>query len=287
MVAFTSVNSFAEIEKTRLSLPNDVFITIETPKSIVRGEIFPISFLVDNYSDYTARINMTIIVDYPAYALKPVSDNIVKIDYLSGSGTIGKTLYFEVLPDATSGNEFLNIHYRGLKSLDKAIPIQIKSGPAVLIKTKTAESIFTDAEFKFEVIIEPQGIDIRDVTVQFIPPTDINFRGETLHSFSIIENGHSISMSSQLITKGQEEVSTQHYLPFQIKVEYTDDENNKNIETKTVSILLRPRTVFEFGSDGGFWIGDFFIAPYISIGTLVGAPLGIILAWIIKRIRKK
>ena len=43
----------------------------------------------------------------------------------------------------------------------------------------------------------------------------------------------------------------------------------------------------ELTSDGGIWIGDFFIAPYVSIGTIVGIPAGTILSLIIRRAQNK
>ena len=48
-------------------------------------------------------------------------------------------------------------------------------------------------------------------------------------------------------------------------------------------MILRPRTMMELTSDGGIWIGDFFIAPYVSIGTIVGIPAGTLFSIAIKR----
>ena len=47
-------------------------------------------------------------------------------------------------------------------------------------------------------------------------------------------------------------------------------------DSQTVSVVLRPRTFMELTTDGGIWIGDFFIAPYVSLGTIIGIPAGII-----------
>ena len=43
----------------------------------------------------------------------------------------------------------------------------------------------------------------------------------------------------------------------------------------------------ELTNDGGIWIGDFFIAPYVSIGTIVGIPVGTILSLLIRRAQNK
>lgn len=44
-----------------------------------------------------------------------------------------------------------------------------------------------------------------------------------------------------------------------------------------------PRTFMELTTDRGVWIGDFFIAPYVSIGTIVGIPAETLFSIAIKR----
>jgi hypothetical protein len=35
------------------------------------------------------------------------------------------------------------------------------------------------------------------------------------------------------------------------------------------------------------WIGSFFLAPYLSMGTLIGIPAGTLFSLMIKRLQKK
>jgi len=42
----------------------------------------------------------------------------------------------------------------------------------------------------------------------------------------------------------------------------------------------------ELTTDGGVWIGDFFIAPYVSIGTIIGIPAGTIISLLIRKSQK-
>ena len=68
----------------------------------------------------------------------------------------------------------------------------------------------------------------------------------------------------------------------------TDDVGNEKIDSKTVQLVLRPRTFMEITTDGGIWIGDFFLAPYVSIGTIIAIPAGTLFSLAIKRsIEKK
>lgn len=48
------------------------------------------------------------------------------------------------------------------------------------------ESIFANAEFLIGVELVSEDIDITNVNIKIIPPKDIEFRGETSHTFSKI-----------------------------------------------------------------------------------------------------
>jgi hypothetical protein len=54
-------------------------------------------------------------------------------------------------------------------------------------------------------------------------------------------------------------------------------------ESHVVSIILQPRTFMKLTSDGGIWIGNFFLAPYVSIGTIIGIPDGAIISLLIRK----
>ncbi len=163
-----------------------------------------------------------------------------------------------------------------------AVPILIIEQPKVTIHTITPESLFTNAEFPFTVEIISEDIDINDVRLEIIPPPDVDFRGETLHTFSSIQQNVPISVTSRIITPPQE-INTEYKIPFQVIVSYLDDIGQEETDSKTISILMRPRTFMELTTDGGIWIGDFFIAPYVSLGTIIGIPAGTIFSLALRK----
>ena len=162
----------------------------------------------------------------------------------------------------------------------------IKEDPGITIYTKTPESIFTNAEFPIEVEVISQDIDITNVNIKIIPPADIKFRGETSHTFSKIEKNTPVAFTSRIITP-PEEVNTEYKLPFEIIVEYTDDVGEEKTDSQTVSVVLRPRTFMELTTDGGIWVGEFFIAPYVSLGTIIGIPAGTLFSLLIRKKQNK
>jgi len=163
-----------------------------------------------------------------------------------------------------------------------AVPILIKEQPEVTIHTVTPESLFTNAEFPFTVEIISEDVDINDVRLEIIPPSDVDFRGETLHTFSSIQQNVPVSVTSRIITPSQE-INTEYKIPFQVIVSYLDDIGQEETDSKTISLLMRPRTFMELTTDGGIWIGDFFIAPYVSLGTIIGIPAGAIFSLVLRK----
>lgn len=266
-------------------------IKITHPKDGVVGRTFSVSVLVTN-NGWEEKQDVSFVFSQNNVMI-PVDAKEITIDRLAQGGSFGDSLDFIIAEDATPGIHFLNVKYSQVLvannenpqpsiSQDIAIPIQIIDEPDVDIYTKTPESIFTNAEFPFEVRVTSDDIDIKDVTIRVITPKDIEFRGETMHTFSKIEKDNPVSFTSRIITPS-EEVNTEYKLPFEVIVEYTDDLEEEKSESKTVSLVLRPRTFMELTTDGGIWVGDFFIAPYISLGTIIGIPMGAIISILIRR----
>ena len=83
------------------------------------------------------------------------------------------------------------------------------------------------------------------------------------------------------------DVTNEYTIPVKVLISYTDDLGEEKTETQSVPLLLRPKMFMEITNDWGIWIGDFFIAPYVSIGTIVGIPSGTILSLIIRNAQNK
>ena len=294
--AFLSIFSYAEGATISQTMEGSMVLKITHPDSVVAGREFTVSILVEN-NGWEEKQDISFDFSNPDGTMEPLTGNKVLIEKLSTGGSYGTTLDFKILPDASSGQHYLNLVYTQVlvenneKPLDAtkaniAIPISVKDQPHVLIQTKTPETIFASAEFPFEVTLLSEDIDLNDVSIQIKPPRNIEFVGDTQHTFSTIQKNTPISITSQIKTPS-EDITSEHKIPFEVIVTYTDDINEEKIESKTISLIMRPRTFMELTTDGGIWVGDFFIAPYISLGTIIGIPAGAILSVLIRRSQNK
>lgn len=281
-----------EAETIKQTMEGSMDIQITHPESSIVGRTFSISVLIEN-KGWEDKQDISLTITNTDNSINAVDSNEIKIERLSTEGSYGSTIDFQVSSDATVGTHFLNIVYSQVlvqnneepqmpTSKNIAIPIIIKEQPKVTIHTITPEAVFPNAEFPFEVEIISQDIELTNVNVEIIPSDNIEFVGEEIHSFSSIQQNIPVSINTQIKTP-QQELATEHKIPFQVIVSYTDDTGNEKTDSKTVPLIIRPRTFMELTTDGGIWIGDFFIAPYVSIGTIIGIPLGTLFSLAIKR----
>lgn len=295
LLGFFVLISSAYGETVNQSMEGSMNIQITHPDEVIVGRIASISVLIKN-NGWEDKQDISFIFTSQDNSMIPVLDNSITIKKLSQGSSFGGSIDFKISTDVNPGIHFLNVKYsQVLVSNNKepqdpivydiAIPIVVKNEPSVIIHTITPEAIFTNAEFPFVVEIISKDIEISDVNVEIIPPRDIQFRGETSHSFSNIEKNSPIIINSRIISPIKE-VNTEYKIPFNIIVRYTDDIGEEKIESQAISVMLRPRTFMELTTDGGIWIGDFFIAPYVSIGTIIGIPAGTIISLLIRKNQK-
>ncbi len=278
-------------ETVRQTMEGGMDVEITHADSVVAGRTFPITVLIQN-NGWEDKQNVSLTFDAGS-AFTPVLDDSILVPIMHQGGSYGRTLEFAARPDASPGIHFINVDYSQVllagnndpqepTKTSIAIPITVQERARVSIHTTIPESIFTGAEFPVTVEIISDDADISDVELQILPPQDIQFRGETLHTFSSIQKGSSVSVTSRITTPDQE-IAEEYRVPFQIHLTYSDDAGDLITDSETVSTTLRPRTFMELTTDGGIWVGSFFIAPYVSLGTLIGIPAGAILTLIVRR----
>jgi len=271
-------------------------LEITYPESVMISRAFSISIHLEN-NGWENKQDISFVIANPDSAFKSLSDETIRIEQLTTTSSFGTTLDYEVLKNASEGTHFLNISYSQVlvsNNVDPmpatkttiALPIIVLKEPIVKIQTTTPESIFSNTEFPFEVSIISEDIELKDLTVQIIVPQDIKFRGDTSYKISLLEKGTPFNIKAEMVTPIAN-ISTEHTIPIKVVVSYSDDLGNEKSDSSSVSLLLRPKTFLEITNDGGIWVGDFFIAPYVSIGTIVGIPAGTIFSLLLKRAVEK
>ena len=287
--------SCADAATIKQTMDGAMDLTIEYPNSVITGRDFAISVFVQN-NGWEDKQDVTFSVESQNQDIV-IKNQTVHAQRLSKGGSFGGTLEFSAEKNAEIGNHYLNAVYSHIllsnnetpqPKLQKNIPIPVlvKGEPEIQLKTTTPTSIFENAEFPFDIELVSSDITLHDVAVQIISPSDVTIRGQTYYTYSVMEKNTPILIKTQVIT-APSNVTLEHKLPFEVQVSYIDDSGEQKTTSKTVPVLLRPRTFMEFTTDGGVWLGDFFLAPYVSMGTIIGIPAGALFSLMIKRLQKK
>jgi len=283
-------------EMVTQTMEGSMDLEITYPESVMIGRTFSISIHLQN-NGWENKQDISFNISNPDSAFKPLGDEKIIIGELTTTSSFGTTLDYHVANNVNVGTHFLNISYSQVLVSNNiepmvptksniALPIIVEKEPIVRIETITPESIFANTEFPFEVSITSDDIDLSDLSVQIIIPQDIGIRGDTSYSVSLLEKGEPYTINAELMTPITD-ITTEYTIPVKVTVSYTDDLGDEKSESQSVPLLLRPKTFMEITNDGGIWIGDFFIAPYVSIGTIVGIPAGTILSLLIRRAQNK
>ena len=291
-----SVVPYSYAETLKQSMEGGMDLEITYPDLVMPQRTFSITLLLQN-NGWESKQDILFTLSNPDSVFVSIGDNIITIDELTTTSSFGTTIEYKVTNTANEGAHFLNIDYTQVlvsNNIDPmeptqtniALPIFVSREPIILIETITPESIFSNSEFTFETTVLSEDIDIKDVTVQIITPGDIEFRGDTSYVISLLEKQEPYTVTAEMITP-IEDVTMEYTIPVKVLVSYTDDLGEEKTETQSVPLLLRPKMFMEITNDWGIWIGDFFIAPYVSIGTIVGIPAGTILSLMIRRTQNK
>ena len=291
-----SIMPYSHAETLKQSMEGGMDLEITYPESVMIDRVFSISILLQN-NGWENKQDISFTLSNLDGAFTAHGDNTIIIDELTTTSSFGTTVDYQVSSTAIEGPHFLNIDYSqvlvsnnidpmGPTQTNIAIPIVVFGNPVIVIETVTPESIFSNSEFTFETTVLSEDIDLKDVTVQIITPGDIEFRGDTSYVISFLEKQEPYTITAEMITPINV-VTNEYTIPVKVLISYTDDLGEEKTETQSVPLLLRPKMFMEITNDWGIWIGDFFIAPYVSVGTLVGIPAGTILSLLIRNAQNK
>ena len=296
MAFMISLIPYSYAETLKQSMEGGMDLEITYPDSVMPERMFSVSILLQN-NGWENKQDISFTLNNPDGVFTPIDGDSIIIDELTTTSSFGTTIDYEVSKTVNEGEHFLNIDYTQVlvsNNIDPmpatqtniALPILVYGEPVIIIETVTPESIFSNSEFTFETTLLSEDIDLKDVIVQIITPENIEFRGDTSYVISFLEKQEPYKVTAEMITP-TENVTMEHTIPVKVLVSYTDDLGEEKTETQSVPLLLRPKMFMEITNDWGIWVGDFFIAPSVSIGTLVGIPAGTILSLLIRKAQNK
>ena len=150
--------------------------------------------------------------------------------------------------------------------------------------TQSPDNVFSGEPFSIKGTIKNQGAKAQNIQLK-IYSSDTNLEGKKSFSLSALDSGKNADFEFVVNTSKDLDIPTHAII--HINGTYFDDLNKSYSIEDSVNIFARHRGMLEVGDSNGLWIGNFFIAPVVGVGTIVSSVIGFfIFLWHFKNKKK-
>lgn len=269
----------------------NIDIVIGYPDVVTQGEDFVLSSSVKTKADQIS--NITVTISSPEIE---VLDNSFQIKDLPRDSTLGNNFNVKVKQEAPDGNFLVNItteyFIKGFfdenpvkKTLTKALELNVQSKPIILLDADAPDSVFAGEQFSIKGSIKNLGYDAQNIQI-VVDSAQVELSGKKIYSLTSLDAGETESFEFVLQTPKDLAIPTD--MVISISTSYFDKSEKEYKLEDSLNVFARQRGILEIGDAEGIWVGDFFIAPVVGVGTIVSSVIGfLIFAWHIKNKKKK
>jgi len=271
-------------------LDPNVQVTFDYPSVIRQGDKFVLSAVMKSTADNVSNITLT-ISSPELYT----SSNTFKLAKLAKDSTFGNDFKLNVRNDTPDGEFVVNSQVTYfIKGMFDANPVKnvftqafhlnAQSQPIVGLDTQAPDNVFSGEPFSIKGTIKNQGSTAQNIQLK-VYSSDINLEGKKSFSLSSLDSGNNADFEFVINTSKDLDIPTHAII--HINGTYFDDLNKSHSIENSINIFARHRGMLEIGDASGLWIGTFFIAPVVGVGTIVSSAIGFfIFLWHYKKNKK-
>jgi len=271
-------------------LDPNVQVTFDYPGVIRQGDKFVLSAIIKSTADNVSNITLT-VSSSELYTF----NNTFKLVKLAKDSTFGNDFKLNVRNDTPDGEFVVNAQVTYfIKGMFDANPVKnmftqafhlnAQSKPIVGFDIQSPDNVFSGEPFPIKGMIKNQGAKAQNIRLE-IYSSDINLEGKKSFSLSMLDSGKNADFEFVVNTLKDLDIPTHAII--HINGTYFDDLNKSYSIEDSVNIFVRHRGMLEVGDSNGLWIGNFFIAPVVGVGTIVSSVIGFfIFLWHFKNKKK-
>ena len=271
-------------------LDPNVQVTFDYPSVVRQGDKFVISSIIKSTADNVS--NITLSISSPELY---TSNNTFNIPKLSKDSTYGNNFKLNVRSDTPDGDFIVNTQVtyfiKGIfdatpvrNTFTQALHLNAQSKPIIEFDIQAPNNVFSGEPFVIKGTIKNQGDKAQNIQLH-VYSQDIDLEGKKSFAVSTLDSGKSTDFEFVLNTTKDLGIPT--HAVIHINGTYFDDLNKAYSIENSVNIFARHRGFLEIGDSNGLWIGNFFIAPVVGVGTIVSSVIGFfIFLWHFKNKKK-
>ncbi|MGI0081756.1 MAG: hypothetical protein ACREAG_00420 [Nitrosopumilaceae archaeon] len=269
----------------------NIDVTLNYPDVVTQGEEFVLSSTVKTKADQIS--NITVTVSSPEI---DILDDHFQIENLPRDSTLGNNFNVKVKQEVPDSIFLTNItveyFIKGFfdekpvkKTLTKAFELNVQSKPILLLDADAPDSVFAGEQFSIKGSIKNQGYDAQDIQIA-VDSAQIELSGKKFYSLTSLDAGETENFEFVLQTPKDLAIPTE--MTVSISTSYFDKSGKEYKLEDSLNVFTRHRGILEIGGADGIWVGDFFIAPVVGVGTIVASVIGfLIFLWQLKNKKKK
>lgn len=269
----------------------NIDVVINYPDVVTPGNEFVLSSVVKTKADQMS--NITVSVSSPEIE---ILQNQFNIQSLPRDSTLGNNFNIKIKPESPDGKLLANVSVeyfiKGFfdekpvkNSLIKAIEFNVQSKPILLFDFDAPDSVFAGETFSVKGTLRNQGYNAQDIKIT-VDSDQIALDGKKTYSLTNLNSGKIENFEFVLQTPKDLSVPTD--ITVNILISYFDEAGKEYTTEDSLKVFARQKGILEVGSADGVWIGNFFIAPVVGVGTIVSSVIGfLIFVWHLKNKKKQ
>ncbi|MGI0027047.1 MAG: hypothetical protein ACREAD_04320 [Nitrosopumilaceae archaeon] len=262
-----------------ISDPN-IQIILNYPDILTTQDNFVLSALAKTTVDQVS--NITVTISSPELNM---TQNQFRIDNLPKDSTLGNNFNAQVKNGTPDGSFLANVEVeyfiKGFfdqkpvkNSFTKAIELNTQSKPLILLNTKAPDEVFAGEPFSITGEINNQGSEAQNIQIS-VDSSQVALNGKKFYSLTNLEAGKSTNF--EFVVQTQKDLSIPIHANIHLNGTYVDKLGKSYSLDDSLNVFVRQRGMMEIGDAQGIWIGNFFIAPVVGVGTIVSSVIGFLI----------
>ncbi len=270
---------------------SNIQVTLNYPDILTPQNNFVLSSVVKTTADQVSNITLTI--SSPELA---ISQNQFHIDSLPKDSTLGNNFNAQVKQGTPDGTFLANIEVKYFikgyfdpnpvkNSLTKAIEFNTQSKPLLLLNAQAPNEVFAGEPFSIMGAIKNQGSEALNIQMR-IDSSQVTLDGRKIYSITNLEPGKSSDF--EFVIQTQKDLGVPTHASIHLNGTYMDKSGKVYSLEDSLNVFVRQRGMLEIGGPEGLWVGNFFIAPVVGVGTIVSSVIGfLVFIWHMKNKKKQ
>jgi len=269
----------------------NIDVTINYPDVVTHGNEFVLSSVVKTKADQMS--NITISISSPEIE---ISQNQFNIQSLPRDSTLGNNFNMKIKPESPDGKFLTNVSVeyfikgffdeKPVKNiLTKAIELNVQSKPILLLDLNAPDSVFAGEMFSVKGTVRNQGYNAQNIKIT-TDSDQVALDGKKIYSLTNLDAGKTENFEFILQTPKDLTIPTD--VTINVSTSFFDESGKEYTIEDSLKVFTRQRGILEIGGSEGIWVGNFFIAPVVGVGTIVSSVIGfLIFAWHLKNKKKQ